>query len=423
MILKININFLSNFLCTLLFQLFVLPGVISSSVVGEVPDQKSEILIAIQEISYHITNVILDENGKSQGDYNILDGKWYDYEPPWHTGQAIFALTRAYELTQNADFLTAAKKAGDWWVNLEIKDHPKLKGMVRTIHLAGVNYIIFATMTDGSAGLFRLYLLTSDERYAKIPTQAGDWMYANMYEPKSRMFYDAVDPKTGEVMKERSPFWEEKDAQTLNDVARPNNEGSLFKDMYLYTKNDKYKIIFIELCEGLVEKQGPEGLWMEFTPNNKEKGYFHPRFNIWYAESLLEGYDLTGKKTYLDAALKTARFYTKFQKKDGAFYYKNYLNGDADKYSISGSTTAFAGILWLRLLKLGVGDEFKEHIERSLSWILNNRYPKDHPDKILAGGVLEIKTRIKEGKIFVYNRDIADSFAVRFLADYYDYVH
>ncbi|MFQ5605809.1 MAG: beta-L-arabinofuranosidase domain-containing protein [bacterium] len=384
---------------------------------------KKQIIAAIQSGADYAVNVLLDENGKSRCEYSILEGKWQDYEPAWHTGQIIFALTRAYEITQNPQYLEAAKKAGDWWLTLEIKDHPKLKGMVRAIHGAGVDYIVFATVTDGTAGLFRLYDLTGDERYAKIPTQAGDWMYANMYEPNSRMFYDAVDPETGEVMKEWSPFWEEKQAQTLNDVARPNNEGSLYKDMFEYTKNEKYKKIFIEICESLVEKQGPEGIWMDFTPNNKAEGYFHPRFNIWYAESLLEGYDLTGDKRYLESALKVGRFYKKFQKKNGVFYYRNFLDGSADKYSISGSTTAFAGILWLRLLRYGVGEEFKENIQKSLKWILENQYAQDHPDKNLAGGFVEIRSKSKKGKLRVINRDVGTSFCVRFLCDYYEYAY
>lgn len=382
---------------------------------------KDQIISAIETGANYAVKVLLDENGKSRCEYSILEGKWQDYEPAWHTGQIIYALTRAYEITKNPQYLEAAKKAGDWWISLEIKDHPKLKGMLRAVHGAGVEYIVFATVSDGTAGLFRLYDLTGDERYARIPTQAGDWMYANMYEPNSRMFYDAVDPETGEVMKEWSPFWEEKQAQTLNDVARPNNEGSLYKDMYEYTKNEKYKKIFIEICESLVEKQGPEGIWMDFTPNNKEEGYFHPRFNIWYAESLLEGYDLTGNRKYLEAALKTARFYTKFQKKDGTFYYRNYLDGSANVYSISGSTTAFAGILWLRLLRYGVGEEFKENIEKSLKWILENQYPADHPDSNLAGGFVEIRSKSPKGKLKVINRDIGTSFCVRFLCDYYEH--
>ena len=135
----------------------------------------------------------------------------------------------------------------------------------------------------------------------------------------------------------------------------------------------------------------------------------------------MEGYDLSGDKKYLDAALKVAKFYTKFQQKNGAFYYRNYLDGSANKYSISGSTTAFAGILWLRLLKYGVGDEFKKNIDKSLQWVLKNRYSKDHLDKNLAGGFIEIRSKIKKGTLIIYNRDIATFFCVRFLADYYEF--
>lgn len=387
------------------------------------PDLRLQIAGAIREGADYASNVLLNENGKSRCEYSILEGRWQDYEPAWHTGQIIYALTRAFDITGEKAYLRTAKKAGDWWLSLEIKDHPKLEGMVKAIHGAGVDYIVFATVTDGTAGLFRLYDLTGDERYAKVPTRAGDWMYAHMWEPNSRMFYDAVDPQSGAVMKEWSPFWEERDAQTLNDVARPNNEGSLYKDMYEYTGDEKYRDIFLEICESLIEKQGSEGIWMDFTPNNKEKGYFHPRFNLWYAESLLEGYDLTLDKRYLDAALKTARFYTRYQKEDGTFYYRNFLDGSVDPYSISGSTTAFAGILWLRLLQYGAGEEFKANIERSLSWILQNRYPQDHSDKNLAGGFPELRTKKKQNGVRLIHRDVGTAFCVRFLCDYYEHVY
>lgn len=50
---------------------------------------------------------------------------------------------------------------------------------------------------------------------------------------------------------------------------------------------------------------------MEYPPNDDAKGSFHPRFNLWYAESLIEGYVLTGNESYLEAATKTLIFYTK----------------------------------------------------------------------------------------------------------------
>lgn len=383
---------------------------------------RGQILQAINDGATYAANVLLDENGKSRCDYQMIEGRWYEYEPPWHTGQIIYALVEAYKITKNDAYLNAAKRAGDWWVSLEIKDHPKLKGMVRAIHGDHIYTIVFATISDGTAGLFDLYRVTGDKKYADVPTSAGDWMMKHMYEPEQRVFYDCVDPKTGEVLKQNSPFWQDKEHQTLFDVARPNNEGSLFKDMYEYTGDEKYKKMFLELCESLLQYQDENGLWMDFMPNNKERGYFHPRFNLWYAESLLEGYDLTGDRRYLQAAKKTAAFYTKFQQKDGTFYYRNYVNGRIDKKSICGSAVSFAGILWLRLLQYGVGDDFRPNIEKSLQWVLTNRYATDHPDPNLAGGFLETRVRFRHKKVWLVNRDIATSFGVRFLTDYYRYL-
>ncbi len=386
--------------------------------------EQEEILKAIKECADYAANTLLDGQGKSRCDYNMTEGRWYDYEPPWHTGQIIYALVAAYKVTGDETYLSAARKAGDWWVSLEIKDHPKLKGMLNAIHgdHAG-EVIVFATVSDGTAGLFRLYKATGDKKYADIPTKAGEWMRQHMWVPDHGVFYDNINPESGEVIKENSPFWPDKENQTLYDVARPNNEGSLYRDMYEYTGDERYKLLFIDLCESLVEKQGPEGLWMDFMPNHKAEGTFHPRFNLWYAESLLEGYDLTGDKRYLNAALRTARMYARYQKKDGTIYYENHLDGSSNESSVCGSAVAFAGIIWLRLLQYGVGDEFLQNIEKSTTFLLKNRFAIDHPDPNLAGAVLNTRTRHRKGKIWLVNRDVGTSFGIRYLCDYYNYLN
>jgi hypothetical protein len=382
---------------------------------------KEEVLKAISQTSDYASSVLLDANGKSKCDYVMTEGKWYDYEPPWHTGQIINALVEAYKVTKNKKYLSYAKKAGDWWCSLQIKDKSKLNGMLRAIHGDGINFIVFATITDGTPGLFNLYNATGIKKYAEVPTEAGKWMLANMYVPEQKIFYDAVDPVTGNVVKDNSPFWPEKKNQVLFDLARPNNEGSLFKDMYLYTKDEKFKQVFIDLCESLVEKQDQYGLWMQFMPNKLETGVYHPRFNLWYAESLLEGYDLTGNKKYLEAAKKTLLTYKKAQKKDGTIFYVNYVDGKDNENSITGSAVALAGSLWIRLVKAGVGEEFKTNIEKTAKWIMLNRFAENHPDKNLRGAVINLRTRRKEGKIWMAQRDIGTSFGIRFLVDYYKY--
>ena len=79
------------------------------------------------------------------------------------------------------------------------------------------------------------------------------------------------------------------------------------------------------------------------------------------------------------------------------------------------------GIVWLRLLEYGVGDEFSENIEKSLDWTLKNRFSADHPDKNLAGGFIELRTRRRFDKLWLTHRDVGTSFALRFLVDYFRY--
>lgn len=384
-------------------------------------NSKESLLKAIKETADCAAFVILDDSGKSRCDYNLTEGKWYDYEPPWHTGQLIYALVDAYKITGNKKYLQRAVKAGDWWCSLQIKDNPKLKGMLKAIHGDGIDNIVFATITDGTGGLFKLYDATKNKKYAVVPTSAGEWMLNNMYVPEHKIFYDNVNPTSGEVMKTYSPFWPEKKEQTLYDVARPNNEGSLYRDMFIYTKNEKYKKIFVELCESLVDKQDEHGLWMQFMPNSIKDGTFHPRFNLWYAESLIDGYELTGEKKFLEAAVKTMRTYQKAMQKDGTFYYVNYLNGGYNENSVTGSATAFSGILWIRLLKLGVGEEFAKSLEKATEWVVKNRFSVNHPDKNLRGAVIDTRTRRKKGNIWITQRDVGTSFGLRFLSDYYNY--
>lgn len=397
----------------------LLPGVLISQ--PDDGERKQQVLKAVEEISDYISGALINEEGYSRCDYNLTEGVWYEYEPPWHTGQAIYALTEAYRITGDETYLKTAKRAGDWWVSLEITDHPKLNGMINSIHgdHAG-QVIVFATMSDGSAGLYRLFEATGDNRYADVPTRAGDWMLRNMCLLEEGVCYDNVDPETGEVLKENSPFWPEKEEQDLFDVARPNNEGSLFLDMYEYTGEEEYKEAFVILCNSLVEKQGERGMWMDFMPNHKGEGSIHPRFNLWYAESLIDGYELTGDRRFLEAADRTARTFAEIQDGQGTIYYQNFLDGRRDRSSVTGSAVAFSGILWIRLKEHGM-EEYDEHIELAADWILRNRFATDHPDPNLAGAVINTRLRHRRGKLWYTQRDIGSSFGVRFLTSYLDH--
>ncbi len=384
------------------------------------PPSKRDLLEAIRQGADYACNVLLDEDCKSRCDYNVMKGTWSPYEAAWHTGQIINALLDVYKLTKEERYLALAKKAGDWWLSLEMKDRPQFKGMVLAIHGEDTTKRnVFSTISDGTPGLYKLYRVTGEKKYADLPTSAGEWMLRHMYLPKEGMFYDMLDYGTGEVLKRGIGRRAAKERALLSDVARPNNEGFLFKDMYKYTKKEEYRQVFVNLCETLLSRQGPEGLWMQFQPNDSAKGSFHPRFNLWYAESLIEGYELTGDRRYLDAARKTVLCYAKYQSNDGLFRYKTYLDGRSKEDSFAGSAASFMGLLGIRLCQLGAGDGLKEPIDRSARWVLKNRFSSNHPDKNLAGAFLDLNTQLKDGTISMTQRDVGTSFALRFLTAYF----
>lgn len=403
------------------FLLMLCLTALINSTVSAQSISSEKLIKAINEMATYSSDVVLDKDGKSRCDYNLIDGKWYPYEVPWHTGQIILGLLDTYKITGDKKYLDAAKKAGDWWISLEIKNDPTFAGMIRAVHGddVGENQVVFATTTDGTHGLFELTKVTGDKKYANVATSAIKWLKNKMYYPEKGVCYDFADIKTAEVLKDNSPFHPDKKNQDLYDVARPNTEGSPFKDVYEYTGDTVFLNADILLCNSILDKQTPEGAWMNFTPNSIEKKSFHPRFNLWYAESLLDAYDLTKDKKYLESAARTARLYANVQTKDGTIYYDNFLDGKSDKSSVCGSATALAGIIWIRLAGYGY-TEFIPNYERSAKWLLINRFSQTHPDPNLRGAVIDTRVRSKKGENTITQRDVGTTFGMRFLAAYYN---
>lgn len=373
---------------------------------------------AITDAANYAAGVLLTEEGYSRCEYNWREGAWVPYETAWHTGQVIWGLLEAYRLSGNAEWLAAAKRGADWWVSQEITEGA-LAGLLHAPHgnrLGGL--INMTTITDGTPALFEMTRQTGDQRYADTAGRSGDWLLTNAYIPEHGLFYNIIDPTTGEVWKDRSPHHPDVAEPKVTQVARPNIEGFLYLDMYRHTGKQAYLDLFTDVANKLVARQGPEGFWMEFEPNDPESGKIHPRFNVWNAEALLEGYLETGNEAWLEAAKNTARAMARLQLKDGGFYYRNYLDKPPRRDSLTGSATAFSGILWLRLMQLGHGAEFLDNIHRSARWLVANQFPPGHADENLGGAFFETRDRAGPEGPQVLFRDIATAFGLRFLSAY-----
>lgn len=376
------------------------------------PVPATEVRTAVAEIADGIDQVLLDSDGKARGDYDWQSGEWREYEVAWHTGQAIEGLLWAHRVTGEQRYLDRAVEAGDYWIGLEFKDGP-LAGMVNAAHGDRLGRLInFTTVGNGTPGLFHLSRVTGNPRYADVASRAIIWLADRMKVPGEQLYYNIFDPDDGTIWTDKSPHHDVAKA-SLTQVARPNIEGSPFLDACLHLKQQKMCAAHESLARATALRQGPDGLWIEFEPNNPADGTVHPRFNTWNAEAMLRQWQRTRDRRFLDAALATARANAAMMRPDGGFDYGQNISGKAGSTSPTGSATAFAGILWLGLRAEG-HTEFDPQIHAAARWLLANRYPVNHPDANLRGLVVE--RRIKGSMIL--QRDLGNLFAARFLAQY-----
>jgi hypothetical protein len=372
----------------------------------------------------YAATVLIDDAGRARGDYDQVRGEWLSYEPAWHTGQLIWGLLEAERITGERAFTVAARRGGEWWRTQVLESPPGLAGMLNAAHGGPHGSLInFSTLSDGTPGLFALSRATGDRRYADAATRAGAWTLQHLYRADVGLVYNIVDPTSGAVWTDRSPHHPNANPATPTQVARPNIEGFLYLDMYRHSGDRAHREAFLTLAESALKRQDRHGLWLDFEPNDPTTGKIHPRFNIWYAEALLEAHAETGDARFLDAAERTGRTMAKLQRDDGTIHYDAKIDSSGAlsvrERSLTGSATAFAGLLWLRLRDHG-RDGFEPHIERSRRWLLANQFPAQHPDPNLRGGFLETWVKREGDATRIQVRAIATAFALRFLAAYHD---
>lgn len=404
---------------------------IPAAAASAAPAREAAVEKALRGIAAHAEAVLITPEGKVRAEYDSATGAWSDYEPAWHTGQMIWGLVEAAHALKAPELLAPARRAGDWWRAQEFQPPHPFAGLLNAWHGDKLGPLVnWTTISDGAPGLFALSRATGDARYAEAAGRSGAWLWANTRVPASipggeGLFYNIFDAARGVVLTDWNPHTQGSayDAALaarlgpppITELARPNIEGFLFADLCRHSGEQAWCGRFLEQARFALARQSPDGLWMAFEPNDAASGRVHPRFNIWNAEALLEAYALSGERAFLEAAARTARFYQGAAAPDGAIAYTLYRDGrTAAEQGAAGSAVAFHGLLVLRLQDYGYA-EFAPAIARAADWLLANRYPEDHPDPNLRGGVPD--TRVRKGKAPV-QRDLGASFALRFLALY-----
>ena len=410
---------------------------------GETPPRLNDVIESI-DVAAAAALRTQYPSGQAKCDYHVLHSEFFDYEQIWHTGQLVGALLAYGEFRQSDKHISAAKTAGIWWASQSIKVGPTA-GIIASVDTreGGHGCITDACgptedltdVSDGSTPLFQLTNYTNNSYYADAASRSALWQLENMpVQGIPGLYFNVVNMTTGKPLKNSS-------SGTLDEVSRSNIEGSLFRDACLHlnatedTKNSaRLCKAFLEQADYTIQRQHPvTGLWMMWTPNDPSTNRFHPRFNVWYALSLLEAADLVGtdverKKKFIHGALLTARTMAKAQQKSGTIYYWNIID-DTTGSSVPipnaacGSSVALSMKLWLRLYyDFGYEAEFSVPIVRATSWLLANQYNKHHADPNLAGAYFELGFR-KLAKwdsyheLDVVQRDLATNIGIQSLVD------
>ena len=367
-------------------------------------------------------------------DYHLLRGEWYDYERLWHTGQTIRALVSASEVLNNSSLAATAMEAGRWWKSQRIQTPPGLAGLMNSTDVlpSWVGCITDACngtqdlgdVSDSAYGIFALTAATGDLSFADAASASALWQLQHMGVAGRPGLYWNILNKSADP------------PAPLKDISQPFRtqiEGSLFLQAFRHTGNLRLRNGFIEQAEATVAYQDEHGLWMLWTPNDNSTGTLHLRYNLWYAHSLVDAYDLTQNETYLTAAARTAVFYVStVQRSDGTMYYETNVDGSAIENDICGSAVGFLLHLVLRLLRSraivahqpsATLTALRLSVTRSVAWLLSNQYPPDHADPSLAGAFLELDFRHKATYLgphsrAVIHRDLGTSFALPALGAY-----
>lgn len=395
-------------------------------------ERASAVRQALVEIADYAARVLLTAEGRGRADYHMVTGQWVNYEDHWHTGQLIWSLLEAGQVLDRPDLIASARRGGDWWISTEFPAGHPLAGLVAAAHGDKLgNLINWTTISDGTPGLFALSRVTGDARYADTATRSGRWLWHNTRVPDSVpggdwLFYNIIDPDSGEVYRDwdvhtqgvpRDPVRAAQEAIAVTRVARPNIEGFLFQDMCRFTGEKIWCERFLAQADSVMSRQHEAGLWLQFEPNVEDGSQIHPRFNVWNAEALLQAYEISGERKYLEGAARTARWAQRVMQTDGTLHYRTAIDGRTNRAEVTGSAVAFNGILMLRLKQYGYA-EFAPTVDLFADWLLRNRFAQDHPDPNLAGAVVNTRQAMRGGRLELENRDVGSTFALRFLSLY-----
>lgn len=250
--------------------------------------------------------------GEHKGAFNSwfdVDKKNYPYAYSEITGYAISNLVYLYDLTKNNIFLERAKLAADWLMN---KATHSFGGILCRLFYRETEFmgsfeneeIFLFDCGMVLNGMTILYETTKDKKHLQYCEKLADFMINK--QKKDGSFYAVYDAKNNKLVDDGEK-WSTQSGAYHNKLAI-----GLLK-LYDLTKNEKYKIAAIKVCDYSLKLFGEDGRIITFSKTGDS--LFHPHY---YA---IEGLYVAGNylkdKNYLELAKKAAQYLFNHQKDNG----------------------------------------------------------------------------------------------------------
>lgn len=320
--------------------------------------------------------------GVIRGEYSAARKKWWFFCPVWHTGQAVRALVLASQTLGQPKWMDGARRGAEFIYNHQVFDEASPDhGLILAYEDVPTKVNTSAVM-ECMEGLMELADADKDEQAWKRIIAAGDFIVDKMFMPVEGLFRDVYDPQTHTVIVP-NPY-RSKD----NIGGRPLVEDAVLVRLFEKTKDQKFLDAHLKVSRTLVADQRPAGNWIDYGPCDPNRGVFHPRHTYWWGLPLLDSYQATGDKRYLETAIASGEFCARAMRKDGGYIRGTYFDFGTDSFGHATSGSASAAVLFLRLFRITKEPRWMKLAELALSYCMMVQLI-DVQDKNLKGVIVE----------------------------------
>jgi len=315
--------------------------------------------------------------GAIRGEYSVADKVWDFFCPIWHTGQAVKALALAYPILRDDDLLKSAILGAEFIVNESIRDPADPDyGLILAYEDMG-DIVNTSAILECLDGLIHLSELTGNEELWRVVLNALKWVANKAYIGKG-LFRDSYSPK--ERIFKIFPW--------AHPIGRPCADDGVFLKGYHKVGDMRFRKIFFETVDRLLEDEYPPGNWIRYPPCNAKQGYIHPRHAYWWGYPMIMAYKETGDEKYLQCAMRSADWYVHAQRRDGGLFRDTFIDFSTPSFGHATSGIACAVIMWLELTHILEDKRYIEPMRRALRFCINMQF-KNPEDPNLKGAILE----------------------------------